>query len=108
VPNPVVTTSGHNQHEVATHAVLSFDGGGVRGLSQLIILEMIMNRISELEFEEERARVDREGGDIASVVRRTAHPREYFELICGTSTGGLNAMSKCLLFAPRIVVDGYL
>ncbi len=77
-------------------------------MSQLIILRMIMDRIGELEYEKERARVDREGGDVASVVRRTPHPHEYFELICGTSTGGLNALSKCLLLVRAVEVDGPL
>jgi patatin-like phospholipase/acyl hydrolase len=48
----------------------SADGGGIRGLSELIILKEIMQRI---EFQEERENI---------------LPCEYFDLICGTSTGG--------------------
>ena len=47
------------------------DGGGIRGMSELIILEEIMERIKR-----------REGFAI------TPAPAEYFDLIGGTSTGG--------------------
>jgi hypothetical protein len=49
----------------------STDGGGIRGLSELIILQEIMKRI---QHEEGRL--------------TTPLPCEYFDLICGTSTGG--------------------
>ncbi|KAJ7911211.1 FabD/lysophospholipase-like protein [Mycena leptocephala] len=57
--------------------ILSFDGGGIRGLSSLLILERIMYRIT--------------GGktDDVNVVPR---PCDYFDLIGGTSTGGLIAL----------------
>jgi len=47
------------------------DGGGIRGLSTLKILEEIMERIR------------REEG-----LQATPLPRDYFDLIGGTSTGG--------------------
>ena len=47
------------------------DGGGVRGVSELIILDRIMNRIKELNNLEELPK-----------------PCEFFDLIAGTSTGG--------------------
>jgi predicted acylesterase/phospholipase RssA len=56
--------------------VLSLDGGGVRGLSELMILQRIMNDIADAE----RAPV----GSLRSC--------DYFDLICGTSTGGLIAI----------------
>ncbi|KAL2889493.1 Vegetative incompatibility protein HET-E-1 [Ceratocystis lukuohia] len=55
--------------------VLSFDGGGVRGLSSLLILENIMERIKELE-------------GLPEVPR----PCERFDLIGGTGTGGIIAI----------------
>lgn len=55
--------------------ILSLDGGGVRGLSSLLILREIMEEIG----------------------RQTRAPKiplpcEYFDLIGGTSTGGLIAI----------------
>ncbi|KAH8729863.1 acyl transferase/acyl hydrolase/lysophospholipase [Ilyonectria robusta] len=51
------------------------DGGGIRGLSELIILEQIMNRIKFLlKLDEDPL------------------PADYFDLIGGTSTGGLIAL----------------
>lgn len=54
--------------------ILSLDGGGVRGLSSLIVLREIMYHIQR-ETEQDR----------------TPDPYEYFDLIGGTSTGGLIA-----------------
>ena len=48
------------------------DGSGIRGLSELLILQEIMERI--------RVREDRE---------ETPLPCDYFDLIGGSSTGGL-------------------
>ncbi|KEP50937.1 kinesin light chain [Rhizoctonia solani 123E] len=59
------------------------DGGGVRGLSSLIILQEIMRRV-------ENAR----GGV-------TIHPYEYFDVIAGTGTGGISA---CMLGRLRLSV----
>jgi patatin-like phospholipase/acyl hydrolase len=47
--------------------LLSLDGGGVRGLSSLMILEQLMKRINEAA---------------------PPKPCEYFNMIGGTSTGG--------------------
>lgn len=55
--------------------VLSLDGGGVRGLSSLLILREIMEEIQ------------RQNGS-----QDTPLPFEYFDLIGGTSTGGLIAI----------------
>ena len=52
--------------------ILSLDGGGVRGLSSLLILRNIMEEIAR-----------RKGPGTAE-----AHPYEYFDLIGGTGTGG--------------------
>lgn len=54
--------------------ILSLDGGGVRGLSSLLILRNIMEEIAR-----------RKG--IAE-----ARPCQYFDLIGGTGTGGLIAI----------------
>jgi len=55
--------------------ILSLDGGGVRGLSSLVILEEIMKEIRRRDSLDE-----------------VPLPCEYFDLIGGTSTGGLIAI----------------
>ena len=47
------------------------DGGGIRGLSGLIVLQEVMQRIQTSEN-----------------LRQLPRPCEYFDLIGGTSTGG--------------------
>jgi len=62
---------------MVTHCprILSLDGGGVRGLSSLLILREIMEEIRR------RSEAD-----------ETPLPCQYFDLIGGTSTGGLIAI----------------
>ena len=61
--------------------ILSLDGGGVRGISSLYILKELMAQIAR----EHRA----ENPDAPELSPR---PSDYFDLICGTSTGGLIAL----------------
>ena len=61
--------------------VLSLDGGGVRGISSLYILKELMAQIAR----EHRV----ENPDQPEL---SPCPCEYFDLICGTSTGGLIAL----------------
>src|SRR6266516_905790 len=60
--------------------ILSLDGGGVRGLSSLLILRDIMEEVQKAEDKTEMPK-----------------PCDYFDLICGTSTGGLIAIMLGLL-----------
>ena len=53
--------------------LLSLDGGGVRGLSTLLILKRLMDRTN----------AERSKGSLTPV-----KPHELFDLIGGTSTGG--------------------
>ncbi|RMD40875.1 hypothetical protein DV735_g4252, partial [Chaetothyriales sp. CBS 134920] len=62
-------------------ALLSLDGGGVKGISSLMILQRIMDRVREIENKE------RSFTDAAERL-----PRDYFDLAGGTSTGGLAAL----------------
>jgi len=55
--------------------ILSLDGGGVRGLSSLLILREIMEEIRR-----------------QTKAAKAPLPCEYFDLIGGTSTGGLIAI----------------
>ncbi|KAI0167357.1 acyl transferase/acyl hydrolase/lysophospholipase [Pestalotiopsis sp. NC0098] len=55
--------------------ILSLDGGGIRGKSSLLILESIMEKIRQSEGLEE-----------------TSKPCDRFDLIGGTSTGGIIAI----------------
>jgi patatin-like phospholipase/acyl hydrolase len=72
--------------------ILSLDGGGVRGISSLYILEAIMHQIARDHYAE-----NPQGPKI------TPKPCEYFDLICGTSTGGLIAL---MLGRLRMVLNG--
>ena len=55
------------------YCLLSLDGGGVRGLSTLYILQNVMNR---LNYMREEAGLEHK------------KPHQIFDLIGGTSTGG--------------------
>jgi len=67
---------------------LTFDGGGVRGLSSLLILREIMETIERQTDADE-----------------TPLPCEYFDLIGGTSTGGLIAIMLGRLGMVNISVN---
>ncbi|KIM93182.1 hypothetical protein OIDMADRAFT_138250 [Oidiodendron maius Zn] len=67
-PNPLDTTG---------LCLLSLDGGGVRGLSTLYILKIIMDRLNH---------------DRRAAALQPVRPCEVFDLIGGTSTGGLIAI----------------
>jgi len=83
-PNPGVgeaptagrSTTPVNRAEI-THQprILSLDGGGVRGISALVILEEIMKEVRRREN-----------------LKDVPLPCDYFDLIGGTSTGGLIAI----------------
>lgn len=60
--------------------LLSLDGGGVKGVSSLVILEEIMEKVKYIEI----SRGSKDKSD-----RR---PADYFDLAAGTSTGGLIAV----------------
>ena len=61
--------------------ILSLDGGGVRGISSLYILKEIMAQIKRQQR-------------VANPTEPVSAPRpsDFFDLICGTSTGGLIAL----------------
>jgi patatin-like phospholipase/acyl hydrolase len=61
--------------------ILSLDGGGVRGISSLYILKELMAQVSRQHRAEN-----------SQTPRISPKPCEYFDLICGTSTGGLIAL----------------
>lgn len=65
--------SGGPSLDKAGLCLLSLDGGGVRGLSTLLILKRLMDRTNAV----------RKRGGLESV-----KPWELFDLIGGTSTGG--------------------
>ena len=62
--------------------LLALDGGGVRGLSSLLIIEQLMKEVQRLREEEGDPTPD----------GKPPLPCQYFDLICGTSTGGLIAI----------------
>jgi patatin-like phospholipase/acyl hydrolase len=67
--------------EQAPLRILSLDGGGVRGMSSLYILKDLMARVQR------QARIA-DPTPSTSALR----PCDLFDLICGTSTGGLIAI----------------
>ena len=58
--------------------LLCLDGGGVKGISSLMILDAIMKEVAKIEGQPKD--------------RPTPLPHEYFDLAGGTSTGGLAAL----------------
>jgi patatin-like phospholipase/acyl hydrolase len=71
--------------------LLALDGGGIKGISTLIILQAIMERVKEYEIETKM-----------NPSRDTRDPVEYFHLAAGTSTGGIIAL---MLFRLRMSVQ---
>lgn len=63
--------------------LLSLDGGGVRGLSSLMVLDDLMKSIAQ----EEKRPGQRLNNDTSAL-----RPCDYFDLIGGTSTGGIIAI----------------
>lgn len=70
--------------------LLSLDGGGVRGISSVLILDKIMKEIRKNEIDN--------GIDTSEEERL---PVDYFHLAAGTSTGGLIAL---MLFRLKMSV----
>ena len=65
----------------ASLCILSLDDGGVRGISSVYILKALMIQVF--------LQHDSESGQSRGPIPK---PAEYFDLICGTSTGGLIAL----------------
>ncbi|KAL6244844.1 hypothetical protein RBB50_008372 [Rhinocladiella similis] len=74
---PGLENEADNSLDARGLCLLSLDGGGVRGLSTLYILRALMQRLND---ERREAKLDR------------VKPCEIFDLIGGTSTGGLIAI----------------
>jgi hypothetical protein len=71
--------------------LLSLDGGGVKGISTLYILQAIMDKVREIE---------NQNGTNPSTEPRL--PVDYFHLAAGTSTGGIIAV---MLFRLRMPIS---
>ncbi|KFY84702.1 hypothetical protein V500_09074, partial [Pseudogymnoascus sp. VKM F-4518 (FW-2643)] len=81
--------------------LLSLDGGGIRGISELVILEEIMHRVDQA-LKQETAVLQVQKEEISLL------PADYFDMICGTSTGGLIAIlvGRLRLSVPE-AIDTY-
>ncbi|CAE6501504.1 unnamed protein product [Rhizoctonia solani] len=77
-----------NQDNARPLRILSLDGGGVRGLSSLIILQEFIERLKTTQG-----------------VTKPIVPADFFNLIVGTSTGGIIAL---MLGRLRMSVDEVL
>src|SRR5271170_3489133 len=62
--------------------ILALNGGGVRGLSSLLIVQRLMHEVHRIMTYKGQGTTD----------GKLPLPCEYFDLICGTSTGGLIAI----------------
>ncbi|KAI9836887.1 MAG: hypothetical protein M1819_001052 [Sarea resinae] len=71
------------RNPVAPLRLLSLDGGGVRGLSSLLILREVMEKIAN-----EEKRLNKRPKNDSTALK----PCDYFDLIGGTSTGGIIAI----------------
>ena len=69
------------------------DGGGIRGLSELLMIKGIMHRLMVEENERKK-----DGQAPLSVLPK---PCDYFDLIGGTGTGG------CAAFVPAHICSIY-
>ena len=79
-------------------SLLSLDGGGVKGISSLRVLEAIMNQVKEFE-KENLSNHTYTGSKSESQMDEERFPVDYFDLAAGTSTGGLIAL---MLFRLRM------
>jgi len=81
-------------HGSGPFKLLSLDGGGVKGLSSLIILQAIMKKVQEIEDGQASKLSNGASGASSSAaeVASERRPVDYFDLAAGTSTGGLIAL----------------
>ncbi|KAF2834840.1 FabD/lysophospholipase-like protein [Patellaria atrata CBS 101060] len=94
--------------------ILTLDGGGIRGYSSLLILKELMREVAEWEnkFEEEEGPIS--GTEKKVFKEEELLPCVYFDMMYGTSTGGLIAtmlgrlrmtVSQCLTIYRRVGDD---
>ncbi|KIX07610.1 uncharacterized protein Z518_02263 [Rhinocladiella mackenziei CBS 650.93] len=76
VPQAAVSLT---QRPLRPMAMVSLDGGGVRGLSSLLILRLLLTLVT-------RELVERQ---VIPDDQSTLNPQEVFDIAVGTSTGGL-------------------
>ena len=90
----------------ARKTILTLDGGGVRGISSLLILKELMKRVGNKEQELDKNARSSSYSPLSRSTFRAADaehlPCHYFDCIAGTSTGGLIAI---MLGRLRMSVD---
>jgi hypothetical protein len=80
--------------------MLCLDGGGVKGIVSLQILQTVMTEVSREKY----LRDNPDGPALEDDDLPVLKPCDYFDLICGTSTGGLIAiMLGRLGYVSRVV-----
>jgi hypothetical protein len=68
-----------------SYNLLALDGGGVKGVSSLLILQKIMDRVRDIE----NIASQQQGRSVDLQERK---PVDYFDLAAGTSTGGISVL----------------
>ena len=82
-PEQVMTAQTRQKHGVPLR-ILAIDGGGIKGLVPAIMLETLEQLCAP------------------------HHPHQLFDLVCGTSTGGILALGTCTAKVPaRVMSDVY-
>ncbi|KIM26135.1 hypothetical protein M408DRAFT_330721 [Serendipita vermifera MAFF 305830] len=72
--------------------LLSLDGGGAKGWSQIPLISGLVSRIKKAEIAREEKITEESYASRKELKEENIYPCEYFDLIVGSGTGGINAI----------------